>query len=1248
MEGKYAILIVDDNVDLADGLRDVIETEGYDVTIGHNGQDALAICRQKNVNLALIDIKLPDTSGTELIQELARLSPDMDYIVITGYASLDTAIEAIKQRNVVGYEIKPLNMDNILALIKQIDQRKQAVEALRQSEEKLKAYLESAPDGVYINDLKGTFLYGNKKTEEIIGYKREDLIGKSFLKLRLLHAKDLIKAGKLLALNAMGKPTGPDEFELVRKDGTRIWTEITTTPVKEEGGKVVVIGFVRDITERKQAEEALQESEERLRILFETMSEGVVLIDGDGQIILANPATESITGLKRPKVEGHSYDSPEWPLLRPDGTRMPPAEMAGPRTMKEKRPIRNMLMGMKRPDGSISWISVNTTPLINEAGKIDYIVLTFADTTERKEAEEALQLAEQNFRNSLDNSPLGIRIVAAEGELLYANQAILDIYGYSSVKELKAMPTKQRYTPESYDEHQERKESRKLGKPVPSSYEISIVRKDGEVRYQTVFRREVIWNGGTQFQMLHEDITERKRAEEALRESEEHLRAIVTNMPIILFALDRDGIFTLSEGRGLSHLGLKPGEVVGQSVFDIYHDAPQIIENIHRALAGEAFTSIVEVGELVFDSWYSPIKDENGEVTGIIGVSTDTTERKRAEEKLRESEARLAEAQAVAHIGNWSWDLRTNELRWSEKNYRIFGLSHKVSPSYENFEKNIHPKDREFVNQSVEDALKRKKPYDIDFRIILPSGKERIVQAIGKVDYDNEDLPIRFFGTVQDITERKQAEEGVKKFKLIADKASYGVSLASPDGKLTYANESFAKMHGYTRGELIGTYYSALFPKEERAVIKQICDKLARPQGNIHLEVRRLRKDGTTFPAMLSATVIRDDKGSTIYSSANVVDITERKQAEEALRESEERYRSTLDSMLEGCQIIGFDWRYLYVNDAVARLSRRAKEELLGHTMMEMYPGIEKTRMFSTLRRCMKERTSAQVENEFTFPDGTKGWFALSIHPVPEGIFILSADITEHKQMEEKKREVETLKELDRLRAEVLANVSHELRTPLATIKGYATLLLDYDRRLKRDEKRNYLGFIDKATDRLVGLIDQLLDMSRLEAGLVEIEKAPASISKLIKEVVAETQVREPRRQLVLNLPRRLPRVNIDARRIRQVMDNLIDNAIKYSEEGTEVVISARQMGRKLQVSIADQGIGIPTLELPKVFDRIYRTRQKRVIEVGGAGLGLSICKKLVEAHGGKIWIESEEGKGSTCSFTLPLGTRRGSRGKKS
>ncbi len=268
--------------------------------------------------------------------------------------------------------------------------------------------------------------------------------------------------------------------------------------------------------------------------------------------------------------------------------------------------------------------------------------------------------------------------------------------------------------------------------------------------------------------------------------------------------------------------------------------------------------------------------------------------------------------------------------------------------------------------------------------------------------------------------------------------------------------------------------------------------------------------------------------------------------------------------------------------------------------------------------------------------DKTKKQLIAELAETRQQLAALAASGAERKQAEAA-REAENLRELNRLRTELLSNISHELRTPLASIKGFATMLLDYDRRLKRAEKREYLETIDKNTDRMVELIEQLLEMSRLHSGMLAIEQKPTSISRLCQEAIAEAQVRSPTHHIMLDLAGRLPGVNIDARRIRQVLDNLIDNAVKYSQAGTEVTVSARRAEGELLVTVTDRGISIPQKDLPQVFERMFRSRQGQIPAEGGAGLGLSICKGLVEAHGGRIWMESEEGKGTKCFFTLPI-----------
>jgi two-component system NtrC family sensor kinase len=245
-------------------------------------------------------------------------------------------------------------------------------------------------------------------------------------------------------------------------------------------------------------------------------------------------------------------------------------------------------------------------------------------------------------------------------------------------------------------------------------------------------------------------------------------------------------------------------------------------------------------------------------------------------------------------------------------------------------------------------------------------------------------------------------------------------------------------------------------------------------------------------------------------------------------------------------------------------------------------------------------------------------------------------DITERKYLERKVIEYE---ELSKLKSNLLAMVSHELRTPLATIKGYSTMILDYFPKLSSNEKKDYLKSIDNSTDRLAKLVDNLLDTSRMEAGLLKLHKAPVSISKLMQEVAAEARIRAYQHHIALILDKRMPKVNIDAKRIQQVLDNLIDNAIKYSPQEAEILLSVRRDRRQLIISVADKGPGIPADELTNIFDRMYRIEQRLTSGVEGIGLGLSICRRLVEAHGGRIWVQSEMGKGSTFYFTLPIAT---------
>ncbi|MEN3942587.1 PAS domain S-box protein [Prosthecobacter sp. SYSU 5D2] len=485
-------------------------------------------------------------------------------------------------------------------------------------------------------------------------------------------------------------------------------------------------------------------------------------------------------------------------------------------------------------------------------------------------------------------------------------------------------------------------------------------------------------------------------------------------------------------------------------------------------------------------------------------------------------------------------------------------------------------------------------------------------------------------------------------------------------GKFLRWNRNFETVTGYTGAEIARMHPLDFFASEDqRPLEERIAEVFA--QGESHIEAPFLAKDGQTTPYFFTGRRVDYDGMRCLVGVG--IDISERKAAEVALTKSEQRYRTTLENILEGCQILAPDWTYLYMNQAAADHNRRPREELLGKTMLEVWPGIEAAPVFTLLKRCQDERIGLHEETEFRFMDGTSGWFDVRVQPVPEGIFVLSIDITERHEAEKKLVELNESLELkvaerteelrqalvraeaaDRLKSAFLATMSHELRTPLNSIIGFTGILLQGLAGPLNEEQHKQMGMVRGSARHLLELINDVLDLSKIEAGQLEVRNETFDLREVMDRVVGTLRPMAQKKGLLLDVERteEAGKARGDRRRMEQVLINLVNNGIKFTEAGSVTlkadVLADYQpadgtagLGPAVRLQVVDTGMGIKPADLGNLFLPFRQIDTGLSRQHEGTGLGLAICRRLIGLMGGEISAASEWGKGSTFTVILPL-----------
>jgi PAS domain S-box-containing protein len=910
-----------------------------------------------------------------------------------------------------------------------------------------------------------------------------------------------------------------------------------------------------------------------------------------------------------------------------------------------------------------------------KAGALDYIVKspdTFADMPhiltrvlnqwssiqERKKAEQALQISETNFRNSIENSPLGIRIVTEEGETLYTNQAFLDIYGYKSIEEFKMTPVNERYAPESYLEFHERREKRQRREPLPDNYEVSIIRRDGELRHLHVVRKEILWAGNQQYQTIYQDITEHKRVGEALQESEEKYRLIVEKSNDILFTFNTAGALLYISPSVKNLLGYNQADLMGHNFGSIVHpeDMPNLLQVIQRNVKDGSQTpggNRCRVRRVTGEwRWHNvsgnAVLDTNGKLIYFMAITRDITEDVQAENALKESETRYH--QLVDTITSGVIIYKPIE---DGENFIIVDINNAAEKM-----EGINRKD--IIGKRITEVLPGSKEYDMfkALQKVWRTGDSEYFPANLRYgenihghwrDNWTYKLPSgEIVNVYNDVTDRKLAEKALQEsetyLRATLDSTGDGILVVDNHQKIINTNNRFAEMFHIpgkfiTQKEanpvLAHVIAQMAEPEVFLAKVKQLYSSSQKDNSILHL------KDGRVFKRYSEPLIIQNEISGRVWSFR---DDTELVIAEELLRDSEEKYRLIVEKSRDIIFTLDAQGKYVYTSPSAMKILGYNPAELIGKPFISLVhpddiPAIEKEIRRSNLdgyqiiNDCEYRIRHASGEWRWLVSNGTRTVDATGkfIHFIG-----IARDITERKSLEADKQRIEARAQVsDRLAAigEMAAGIAHEINNPLTAVIGFSKLVLENNE--LSEELKEDLSMVVESSQRISDIIKGLLTFARQSKPM----KTSVSLNEIIENTLKlrEYVLKTNNIHVMFELDPNLSWTVVDPGQMQQVFLNLIVNAEQAMKKahgrGTLKIVSLNK-GDYIKLIVQDDGPGISRQNLERVFEPFFTTKDPGE----GTGLGLSLSRSIILEHKGKMTVESKEGFGATFTIELPAG----------
>jgi PAS domain S-box-containing protein len=509
---------------------------------------------------------------------------------------------------------------------------------------------------------------------------------------------------------------------------------------------------------------------------------------------------------------------------------------------------------------------------------------------------------------------------------------------------------------------------------------------------------------------------------------------------------------------------------------------------------------------------------------------------------------------------------------------------------------------------------------------------------------------VQFIGMVHDLTAKKQAEEQLRIQGTALESAANGIVITDPLGIIRWVNPAFTRLTGYSARAAIGKSTKILKSGTQDPLYYQDLWQTI-TQGKVWLgQLVNRRKNGTHYMEEMTITPVRDVHGTITHYISIKQDITARKAAEEKLRataaqlgeqyreaeQARSEMRAILDGTSEAMVLISPDDRFLAVNRPFERFFARSAKKVVGLRFADLLSHVERVFEDPVDFKARLAHSARDSEREFTE-------ILIQRWPQRRELQLFSTPVRkadgEHLGRLYVFHDVTHEREVDRMKSEFVSLVSHELRTPLTSIAGYIDLLVDGDAGPLNEEQAEYIAIAKRNGDRLATLVEDLLDVSRIESGAIKLKLSPLDLRPMIHGIAKSLRLRvEAKEQkLYVRLPKDLPVVIADADRVTQILTNLMSNAHKYTAKGGRISVTAHPGNERLRVNVRDTGIGLTREDRKKLFTKFFRAENPTTRDVSGTGLGLWITRSLVEMHNGRVRVSSSPGKGSTFSFTLPI-----------